>query len=108
MDLDPEQGQQREIYRLVRENNQMLHKMRRHAFWGGILRFIFLTAILLAPIWFYMTYLNATVEKMLHTIDQIQGTGGKAQVQMGGLEQIWKDFESKFSGFGGSGTTSPK
>lgn len=104
MDMNPQQGQQAEIYRLVRENNHMLHAMRRHAFWGGILKFIFWTAILLAPIWFYMTYLNATVEKMLHTIDQLQGTSAKAQAQMGGFEAMWKEFQARF---GGSSTNTP-
>ncbi len=95
-----EQSQQ-EMYRLTRENNRMLHAMRRNAFWGGILKFIFWSAILIAPIWFYMTYLNATVEKMLHTIDQVQGTGAKAQAQVSGWENAWKQFEAKF-GMGSS------
>ncbi len=103
--MDPSQGQQQEIYRLVLENNTMLHKMRRNAFWGGLFKFLFWTAILLAPIWFYMTYLNATVEKMLHTINQVQGTGAKAQAQMSGFEQMWKDFQAKF---GGSSTGTPQ
>jgi len=105
--MDPYQGQQQEIYRLVRENNQMLHKMRRHAFWGGIFKFIFWTAILIAPLWFYMTYLNATVEKMLRTVDQIQGTGAKAQAQIGSFESAWKQFESKLPSFW-QGPTSTK
>ena len=99
-----EQSQQ-EMYRLAKENNKMLHAMRRNAFWGGIFKFIFWTAILIAPLWFYMTYLNTTVEKMLHTIDQIQGTGAKAQSQFNGIEASWKQFEAKF-GFGSSSTSS--
>jgi hypothetical protein len=85
-----------EMLRLTRENNHMLHAMRRNAFWGGILKFIFWTAIFVAPIWFYMTYLNVTVEKMLHTLDQIQGSGAQAQVN---YEQMLRDIQSKLPTF---------
>ena len=98
-----EQAQQ-EMYRLVKENNRMLHKMRRNAIWGGVFKLVFWAAILLAPIWFYMTYLDATVQRMLHTIEQIQGTGAKAQAQMSGFETMWKDLQAKF---GGSSSSTP-
>ena len=97
--MDPNRQLIEETNRLVKDNNRMLHAMRRHALWGGIFKFIFWTAILVAPIWFYMTYLNATVEKMLHTIDAIQGTNTKAQAQLGNFEQTWKDLESKLPAF---------
>ena len=95
--MDPDKQKLEEIYRLTKETNGMLHAMRRNAFWGRIFQFVFWTAILLAPIWFYMTYLNTTVEKMLHTIDQMQGTSAKAQAQFGDLEGLWKKFQSQFS-----------
>ena len=72
--------------------------------WGGVFKIVFWAAILLAPIWFYMTYLDATVQRMLHTIEQIQGTGAKAQAQMSGFETMWKDFQAKF---GGSSSSTP-
>jgi hypothetical protein len=93
-----------EIYRLTKDNNRMLHTMRRNAFWGGIIKFVIYALLLLAPIWFYMTYLNSTVEKMLHTIDQIQGTGSAAQTQFQGLEASWREFQAKL-GFGTTSTT---
>ncbi len=89
---------QQEMYRLTQENNRMLHKMRRNALWGGIFKFVIWGIILLAPIWFYMTYLSATVERMVKTVEQIQGTGAKAQAQMSGFETMWKDFQAKFGG----------
>ena len=88
-----------EIHRLVRENNRMLHAMRRNSFVGGILKFIIYAALLLAPLWFYMTYLNDTVQKMLRTVDQLQGTSVQAQTQLGSFEATWKQFESKLPGF---------
>ncbi len=85
------------MYRLTKENNRMLHAMRRNAFWGGLIKFIIYSLFLLAPIWFYMTYLDGAVQSMLKTINQMQGTGAKAQTQFGDFSQMLKDFQSKFS-----------
>jgi hypothetical protein len=98
-----EQSEQ-EMYRLARENNKMLHSMRRNAFWGGILKFILYGLLLLAPIWFYMTYLNSTVQNLLQTMNRIQGTTQQAQSQFSGIEASWKQFEAKF-GFGSATST---
>jgi predicted PurR-regulated permease PerM len=98
-----EQSQQ-EMYRLTRENNKMLHAMRRNALWGGLLKFVLYAVFLLLPLWFYMTYLNSTVQKLLQTYQQVQGTGAQVQTQVNGWEQAWQDFESKF-GFGPSKTS---
>lgn len=95
-----EQSEQ-ELYRLTRENNRMLHSMRRNAFWGGLLKFIIYAVFLLAPFWFYMTYLNGTVQNLLQTVNRIQGTGQQAQNQFTGLQASWQQFEAKF-GFGSS------
>ena len=97
--MDPNRQMIEETNRLVKDNNRMLHAMRRHALWAGTLKFIIYAALILAPIWFYMTYLNATVEKMLSTVDQIQGTGAKAQAQISGFEDAWKQFEAKLPNF---------
>ena len=90
-----EQSEQ-EMYRLTRENNRMLHSMRRHAFWGGLIKFIIYAVLLLAPIWFYMTYLDSAVQQMLQTMQKIQGTGTSAQVQINNFADMLKQFESKF------------
>ena len=85
-----------EMLELTRENNRMLHKMRRNAFWGGIIRWVIYAALLLAPLWFYMTYLNDTVQRMMKTIDQMQGTSARAQAQFGDFSAMWKEIEAKF------------
>ncbi|MDO8575917.1 MAG: hypothetical protein Q7R90_01225 [bacterium] len=87
---------QQEMYRLTKENNHMLHKMRRNALWGGIIKFIFWVAILLAPLWFYMVYLAPVVNDMMKTVQQIQGTSAKAQVQIGGFQEMLKQLQQKF------------
>lgn len=97
--MEPYQGQQQEIYKLVRENNKMLHSMRRNAFWGGLFKLIIYGVFLLAPIWFYMTYLNGTVQQMLKTINQVQGTGVQAQAQLNSFQELLKQLESKIPSF---------
>ena|ERR1700690_2277394 len=90
-----------EMYRLTKENNRMLHAMRRSAFWGGLLKFILYAVLLVAPIWFYLTYINGTVQNLVQAIDKIEGTGQAAQTQFTGLEASWKQLEARF-GFGSS------
>lgn len=87
---------QEEIYRLVKENNHMLHSMRRSAFWGGVFKVIFWLAIIIAPIWFYSAYLAPVVQSFQQTINQVQGTGAKAQVQLDSFQDMLKRFSSQF------------
>ena len=103
--MDPDKEIIHETYRLAKENNKMLHSMRRAVFWGGILKVMTYLAFLLVPFWFYMTYLNGTVQQMLRAIDQIQGTGAKAQAQFGDLSNTLKQFQDKLPGFMHSSTS---
>jgi len=73
--------------------------MRRHAFWGGLFKFILYAAFLLAPIWFYYTYLHGTVQQTLKTMEQIQGAGSNAQVQLSNFQELMKQLESKIPSF---------
>ena len=86
----------RETYRLARENNEMLHRMRRTAFVWGILRIIIYAALLIAPIWFYVTYLNGTVQNLISTYAKVEGVNVQAQSQLQTLENSWQEFQSKF------------
>ena len=94
--MDPMHDQQQEIYRLVKENNHMLHSMRRNALWGGIFKFIFWAIIFIAPLWFYMTYLAPVVQDMVKTVQQVQGTSAKAQAQFGSFQEMLKQLQQKF------------
>ena len=94
--MEPYQGQQQEIYKLVRENNKMLHAMRRNAFWGGIIKFLLYAGLFVAlPWWLYMTYLAPVVGSTLQAVNQIQGTGAKAQAQLGSFQKAWQELQSK-------------
>ena len=77
----------------------MLHAMRRNAIWGGLLKLVIYGLFLLAPIWFYMTYLNSTVQQVLKAMDEVQATGAKAQVQIDGFQKAWQDFRAKLPSF---------
>lgn len=88
-----------EMYRLTKENNKMLHKMRRNAFWGGLIKILLYVVLFLAlPFWLYVTYLAPVLESTMQAVNQIQGTGARAQAQFGSFETTWKDFQSKFGG----------
>jgi hypothetical protein len=76
-----------EIYKLTRENNRMLHAMRRNAFVGGIIKLVLYGAMLLIPLWLYMQYLAPVLTQMQGTLQQVQGTGAQAQAQVQGLQQ---------------------
>jgi uncharacterized membrane protein YukC len=93
-----EQSEQ-ELYELTRENNKMLHAMRRNAWLGGIVKIIFYILILVvAPLWIYSTYLAPLVSNMQQTINQAQGTNTKVQAQLTGFETMVKQVESWIPG----------
>ncbi len=85
----------RETYELAKENNRMLHSMRRNAFWGGILKLLIWTGLIVVPIWLYSIYLAPMVQDVQKTLSQVQGVGASAQGQLNGLGDILKQFESK-------------
>ena len=92
--MDPTQNTQQEIYRLVKENNRLLHKMRRAAVIGGIIKFLLYTGLFIVlPFWLYMTYLAPIVESMVNAVEQVQGTGAKTQSQLENLQNVLSQFD---------------
>lgn len=87
-----------ELLRLTQENNRMLHSMRRNAFWGGVIKFAVYAVLLAAPIWLYLSYLGPMVEEMMGTYRQLQGSNAEAQAQFGDIQDMWREFQSRFSG----------
>ena len=92
----------RETYRLSKENNKMLHSMRRHALWGGIIKFVLYAALLLVPAYLYLQYLAPIMQQMLHTMNEIQGTGTKVQTQFGDWQQAFDQLKNKIPGMSSS------
>ena len=93
-DLDRTQTEQ--ILKLVKENNRMLHAMRRNAWLGGILKLIVWIALIVLPFYLYMQYLAPIMGSMIQTMQQIQGTGAQAQAQFGDLNAALKGLQEKF------------
>ena len=71
--------------------------MRRRAFVSGIIKFIFYVLVLIvAPVWLYMTYLSPIMNELSATVDQVRGTGAKAQLQFEDFQDVLKQFQSQF------------
>ena len=87
--MDPDH---QELYRLVRENNKMLHSMRRHAFWGGIFKLMLYIAALAIPVLLYFNYLYPIVQQMNATLTSV--TGKKVE-----LEGQFKDWAAMIAQF---------
>lgn len=102
--MEPQNSDQmlREIYRLSRENNELLHRARRSAFFWSFIKFLIYAVFLLAPIWFYITYLNGTVQELLQTAQKVEGANSQAQSQLQSFESGFQSLEARF---GGSTTT---
>jgi hypothetical protein len=97
--MEPNRDMLVDIFKMVKENNQMLHAMRRRAFVGGFLKVIILTTLIVTPIWFYMTYLDSTVQDILQTVQKMQDAGSSAQQQLNGIQSIWDNLQGKFPSF---------
>lgn len=84
-----------EMYRLVRENNKMLHAQRRGAFIGGILRVVIWIAFIALPLWLYVTYLAPVMQTALQAAQQLQTAGGQAQNQFGDMQNTLKSLQEQ-------------
>ncbi len=89
---------------LTEENNEMLHSMRRRAFWGGVLKFIWWVAILFVlPALAYYLYLAPYVTEALNTygkfqsgVEEAQGIKAKfdANNPFSDLKQLYEQYQS--------------
>jgi len=82
----------RETHRLALENNKLLRKMRRSALIHTIIWLIIYAAIIAAPIWFYVTYLDGAVQNLLNTYE--------------GARSAMQEIQSRIPSFGGAPATS--
>ena len=92
--------------RLVEENHAMLRKMRRGATVRMIIWLVIYAAIIAAPIWLYVTYLDGAVQKMLKAYDAFQGTSSGAAQQYQGMQDAIKEFQARIGGGAASNSTS--
>lgn len=82
----------KETYRLTLENNQMLRSMRRNAFVGSVIKFAIYAALLLVPIWLYLTYVAPMMQDLLNTAQQVQGASADAQARFGDFSSVFDQY----------------
>lgn len=88
----------REIYRLEKENNQMLRSMKRHALWGTVFKVLLFIFALGVPLWLYFSYVAPVVKQFDATLSA--ATGQKVQIEgkLAELAKMWDEFRAKFTG----------
>ena len=62
----------KELLELTRDNNKLLHKIRRHAIIGSILRLFYWAIILGGPIVIYYYFLQPYLGQLIETYSGIQ------------------------------------
>lgn len=82
-----------EMFRLTRDNNRMLHAMRRSAFLGSVLKFVFYAAIIGFSVWSYLQFVAPMLDQTLKMMQQVQGTGAQAQAQLSGFQDTLKKLQ---------------
>ena len=103
--MDPNRDMLNDIFKMTKENNQMLHSMRRSALISKILKLIVILAFTGVSWWFYLTFVAPVVMTMLNTMNQIQGTGAQAQVQISQFQDMLKGWQDKLPAFMHSATS---
>jgi len=99
-DLDRTQVEQ--ILKLAKENNRMLHAMRRNAWLGGVFKLVMWAGLILVPLWLYMQYLAPIMGSMMQTLEQLQkmqGSGTQIQAQFNDLNDTLQKLRSQFPQF---------
>jgi len=96
MGFEDESDKLEALLRLTKENNRMLHAMRRNAFLGGLFKFVLWAAFIIIPLWLYMQYLAPVMQNMMDTVNKIQGTSASAQAQFGGMNESLQKLRAQF------------
>jgi hypothetical protein len=83
----------RDIDRLTKENNQLLHSMRRASFIGAVFKVAMYIVFLGAPIWIYLTYFSGTVDDMINFYQQARTLNTQTQSKFTGFEDMLKEMQ---------------
>ena len=81
-----------DVYLLAKENNRMLHAMRRDAFVKGVLGFIWWVVILIVLPYFTWLYLQPYLNQLMDAYNQAQGTSDSINASLQGLPDFSKWF----------------
>lgn len=82
------------IYELERENNRMLHSMRRSSVISGLLKVAMWAIALLVPLYVYFTYLAPALNQAMGALNEVQG-------QMQQVQEAGAKISVPFSEFSG-------
>lgn len=86
-----------EVYKLARENNKMLHAMRRDAFVGGIVKFVWWIALFIViPYVLYVLYLQPYLENIQAAYQNISDSAST----LSGAAKDVEELKSQFPNFG--------
>lgn len=81
---------------IAKDNNRMLRSMRRRAFWGGILRFVWWFVILVGlPLFAYYLYL----EPQIRALQETYGNAKSGLVEIGNIGQQFKNIQENFKNY---------
>ena len=81
-----------ELYAMVKENNRMLKSMRRDAFIGGVLHFVWMVVILVVLPYLTWLWLQPYLEPILKAYEQAQGQSSQ-------ISQALNEIQNAGSGF---------
>lgn len=95
--MEPNDRKLEEIYKLEKENNRMLHAMRRQAFLGAIFRIFMYALALGVPIWLFFTYMMPVLESFDKTASQF-GIKTNFGEMFGNYGDAFKDLQGIFNG----------
>ena len=98
MGIEYEGDKMDELLRLTKENNRMLHSMRRNAWLGGIFKLVMWVVLFIVPLWLYLQYVAPMMAGMLETYQQLQGTSAQAQTQFGQMSAYMEQLKSLYGG----------
>lgn len=88
-----------ELYELTKENNTMLKGMRRDAFIGGIIKFIFWIILLVVIPYMTWLYIEPYVQGVLDTYQKVQDTtsavSSTSSIDFSKVQEFLEQFGSK-------------
>lgn len=84
-----------ENQRLLIENNQMLHKMRRASRLAFIFRVLWILLVIGVFSYTYTQYIKPNVEMMQGKLDQLEAVTGKVDVDSAELKSLYQSFMEK-------------
>lgn len=98
-----EEDKAKELFEMVKENNRMLKAMRRDAFIGGIIQFVWWIIIIVVIPYFTWLFLQPYLEGVLNAYQSAQGQSSELSKTIedlknagGGIDfmKLWEQFTS--------------